>query len=222
MNGASLFYFIKHINVKTIFFNIKYFPIKTAIKLPVFVNRHVRLRKVLGSIELPKDFKSGMIKIGFGDVGIFDIRTSKTIWNVEGNIVFKGYAIIGNGSKISVEKNGQLIFGNKFVITAETEIICKNLISFGDNCLLSWDILIMDTDFHKIYKNGKLCNEDEPIHIGNKVWIGARSIILKGSSIANNSVVAAGALVTKKFLVSNQLIGGVPGKTLTDKIEWEI
>lgn len=57
----------------------------------------------------------------------------------------------------------------------------------------------MYNDFHKIYKNDKVINENKRVIIGNDVWIGCRSTILKGSEIASNSVIAAASIVTKKF-----------------------
>ncbi len=77
----------------------------------------------------------------------FLIENLKGIGRINGIINFNGRRNIGHGSKISVGKDGILTFGQNFNITAESSIVCYNNISFGNNCLLSWDILIMDTDF---------------------------------------------------------------------------
>lgn len=82
---------------------------------------------------------------------------------------------------------------------AESSIVCFDEIIFRENCLISWDNFIMYNDFHKIYKNDKVINENKRVIIGNDVWIGCRSTILKGSEIASNSVIAAASIVTKKF-----------------------
>ena len=48
-------------------------------------------------------------------------------------------------------------------------------INFGDDNLLSWDILMMDTDFHKIISSdGEERNKPSAIDVGNHVWIGCR------------------------------------------------
>lgn len=71
---------------------------------------------------------------------------------------------------------GILEIGEDFNITAETTIVAFTKIQFGNNCLLSWDVLIMDTDFHKIKnEHGAILNNPEPNIIGDKVWIGCRS-----------------------------------------------
>lgn len=50
-----------------------------------------------------------------------------------------------------------------------------------------------------------------PIRIGKNVWIGSNSTVLPGVKIGDNSVVAAGAVVTKN-VPSNTVVGGVPAK----------
>ena len=67
--------------------------------------------------------------------------------------------------------------------TAETSIVAFTEIRFGNNCLLSWDILVMDTDFHKLKDEfGNIINKPRPIIIGDRIWIGCRCLILKGQS----------------------------------------
>jgi acetyltransferase-like isoleucine patch superfamily enzyme len=52
-----------------------------------------------------------------------------------------------------------------------------------------------------------------PIHIGNRVWIGSNVVITKGVTIGDNSVIAAGAVVTKD-IPANVVAGGVPAKVI--------
>lgn len=56
--------------------------------------------------------------------------------------------------------------------------------------------------------------EGEDIIIGEKCWIGMNSVILPGVQLGNNTVVAAGAVVTKSFTEGNCIIGGVPAKII--------
>lgn len=164
-----------------------------------------------------------MIRIGFGNIGIFDQILSRSILEIRGEIIFYGKAVIGHGSKISVGKNGILEIGNNFNVTAETSIVCHKYIKFGDNNLISWENLVMDTDFHKIKKlNGdNFVNDLKNIDIGNNVWIGCRNTILKGSRIMDNSVIGANSLVNKEFKKENVLIAGNPAKILKENIIWE-
>ena len=205
---------------KTIYFNLRYFKISQAIKLPIFVSYNTKFKELKGNIEVPNDAKYGTVKIGFGDVGIFDKYKRRTYLQITGCIRFKGKARIGHGSSLSV--NGNLELGNNFVITAESKIICKKEIKFGENCLISWDCLFMDTDFHKINSKEKLhINIDKPIIIGNNVWIGCRNLILKGTKISDNSVVSANSKVNKSFEETNVILSGNPACVIKRNISWE-
>ncbi|PJI08950.1 MULTISPECIES: acyltransferase [Clostridium] len=206
---------------KTLYINFKYFKIKDAIKLPIIVSHKTYLKNVKGSIKINSKIKPFMVKIGFGDVAIFDRHKSRTIFSNTGNIIFNGTAYIGHGSKLSVA--GCLILGDNFCISAQTSIICNKKVSFGDNCLLSWENLIMDTDFHKI-KNCKndIINNDKNIEISNNVWIGCRCTVLKGTFINENTVVAANSCIANKFHSKNVIIGSNPAKIIKENITWEI
>lgn len=208
---------------KTIYFNLRYLEWHIAYKLPIFISKNVVLKTTKGKIILNTPIKPGMIKIGFNDISIFDKSRSKTIWDLNGTVVFKGACSIGHGSKISVSPNGYLEFGNNFCINAESTIVCSKNIKFSDNVLCSWNNLIMDSDFHSIYDDTKTkINPDEPIFISNNVWIGCNSIILKGATIPENSVIGAGSLVTNKFEECNTIIAGRPAKKIKSDITWQI
>lgn len=211
-----------YLNIKTILFNLNYFPFFIAIKLPVYVSKQTLFLKKKGRIKIEGSIKTGMIKIGYGTVGIFDKKYSRTIWEVEGEIVFNGKASIGYGSKISVAENAILSFGDNFMITANSSIVVAKKIQFGNDCLLSWDILIMDTDYHQIIdNNGNVINTNQPVIIGEHVWIACRTTILKGAIIPNNSIIAANSVLTKKLEEENSIWGGNPVFKIKEDISWE-
>ena len=210
-----------YFNLKTIIFNLKYFPLKHAILLPVYISKKTYLKKVSGNIYIHNDIKPGMIKIGFGHVGIFDEKKSRTIWQVKGEVIFKGSANIGHGSAICVYKNGQILFGNNFVITSSSSLVCEKKIVFGNNCMLSWDILLMDSDLHKILTtDNKILNHPKRITIGNNVWIGCRCLILKGTEIPNGAVIGANSVLSKKYTSSDFIIAGNPAKEIKKIGRW--
>ena len=60
----------------------------------------------------------------------------------------------------------------------------------------------MDSDSHPIRnKEMQIINADKLITINDNVWVGARSIILKGSFLAENSVVGAGSIIDMVFII---------------------
>ena len=236
MTAFDFFNIIRSIP-KTLRFNLHYFPLKTALKLPVVVSHRTNLRELHGKVELPEKVERAMIKIGFGDVGHYDRKRSRGIWQVSGTVTFGGKASIGHGSKISVR--GNLCFGADFNMTAESTIVCAKEIRFGRDCLLSWDILVMDTDEHPIFHRhetgdsgtvprpasnnmeNERINPDKPIVVGDHVWIGCKCVLLKGAEVPNNTVVAAGTLLTSSFTGEHQVIGGNPPTVLKHDICWE-
>jgi acetyltransferase-like isoleucine patch superfamily enzyme len=94
-----------------------------------------------------------------------------------------------------------------------TEIHSRKEVMIGDNCMFAPGVVILDNDSHNTSVNPNTRRNGEPkespVAIGNNVWIGMRSIIMKGVKIGDNSVVAACSVVTKD-IPSNQLFGGNP------------
>uniref|UniRef100_UPI0039EB3104 acyltransferase n=1 Tax=Clostridium perfringens TaxID=1502 RepID=UPI0039EB3104 len=134
--------------------------------------------------------------MGFGNVGIFDKKYDRGIWQNNGIVKLEKNINIGHGVKIV--NFGELVLGDSIKITANSQLISYKRIEIGSNTIISWDNLIMDTDFHKIKNfNGEVINQNKDIIIGKCVWIGCRCLILKGSKLPNNSVIAAGSIINK-------------------------
>lgn len=88
-------------------------------------------------------------------------------------------------------------------------IHAQSNIMIGHNCVIASGTNIIDSNGHELYSSNRTVGRDKPkeIIIGNNVWIGLNSIILKGSKIGDNCVIAAGTVVKgiipKNSLVSN-------------------
>lgn len=204
---------------KSIYFNFKYLSFKNAIRLPILVSHRVWLLDTSGRLFLDKP-RTACVRIGFGEVGIFDKRKSRSVWQCTGEVRFKGRAHIGHGSKISV--SGTVEFGDSFEISAESAIASKKKKKFGDNVLVSWDVLIIDSDFHAIYaRTGARLNEDAQVKIGNNVWIGCRSLVMKGVDIPDGVVVGAGSVVNKSLAHSDSIFAGSPAVLVRSDIVWK-
>jgi len=207
----------------TLKFNFRYFPLKEALLFPVIISRHIKFLKLEGSLTVTAPVKYGMIRIGFGNVGLFDKKSAKGTWENYGRVIFNGPASIGHGSKIIVGQNGTLTLGKNFTVMAESSFVCYKEISFGNDCLISWDVLFLDTDFHSIIANDtqKRLNPDAPIRIGNRNWIGCRCLILKGSETADHSVIGANTTLTRKINDVNVVIAGNPPSLIKTNISWQ-
>lgn len=208
---------------KTLFFNFKYFNFKTALKFPVFIGKNMILKTVSGSIILPESHITGGVRLGFESIGIFDKKRSKGIWELKGTIIFKGTAFLGQGTKLFVDEAGEVLFGNNFSLTGESQIISQKKIVFGKDCLISWDCIILDTDFHKIYnEKEEFLNPPKDVIIGNKVFIRCRNTILKGTSIGDGAIIGACYIVSSRLEESNVIYSGNPARKVKENITWTL
>ncbi|MCZ8519310.1 MULTISPECIES: acyltransferase [Paenibacillus] len=119
-----------------------------------------------------------------------------------------GFYLDAPGAEISI--------GDGTYINRRTEIMSKQRVSIGSHCAISWDVSIMDTDFHAI--DG--LPSTAPVQIGDRVWIGCKAIILKGVTIGDGAVVAAGAVVTKD-VPAGCVVAGSPAKVVKQIREWK-
>lgn len=93
----------------------------------------------------------------------------------------------------------------------------------GNDCLISFGVWIRNADPHLIYsvEEKKRVNPTRSIFIGDHVWIGQSTMILKGTQIDSGSIVGAMSLVAGKKIEPNTSWGGNPAKKLADGIFWD-
>lgn len=102
----------------------------------------------------------------------------------------------------------RIVIGKNTGFSGVTIVAHKEII-IGDNVMVGADSQIGDTDDH----DDILGTTDASVHIGNNVFIGMHCMILKGVTIGDNSIIAAGSIVTKD-IPANCIAGGVPCKVL--------
>lgn len=207
---------------KSLYFNLKYFPVKTALHFPVLINYRTELKTLKGKIILPSKSSFGLVKIGFS--GSYALGGGvKSYFENEGLIEFGGKATFSRGTQIIVGEKGILRFGADFRCNSNCIFNARTKISFGDDCLLSWDITLMDSDGHTIINlaEGSLAEQAKNISIGSHVWICSGVTILKGVYIGNHTIIAAGSIITKRIDGEHILIGG-HNKILKREIDWEV
>lgn len=132
---------------------------------------------------------------------------------------------IGSGSVLEsygqISVRGRLVIGQNVRIGDHVHINAITTIEIGDGSEISWAVQLMDTDFHWITEtDGSRGPRDAPITIGRGVLIGARAVVLKGVSIGDGAVVAAGSIVTKDVL-PRWVVAGVPAKHVREIGSWE-
>lgn len=133
------------------------------------------------------------------------------------NIVFGNNPTIGEYITFEIVHGAVLKIGNHVNLTRNVTIAANSKIEIGSNCLIAENVSIRDTN-HKTVKHqliSQQVSDSEPISIGDDVWIGANSVVLKGSNIPNGVVIGANSLVLKKSVLEPYgIYGGNPLKLL--------
>ncbi len=133
-------------------------------------------------------------------------------------LIVNGNFKIFSGAKVYVNKGASLILGSGF-INNDTNICTFEKIEIGNSVAISTNVIIWDSDVHEIIPSDKPVTM--PVHIGNNVWIGMNSTILKGVSIGDGAIIAAGSVVNKD-IPSGCLAAGVPAKVIKQNVRWEV
>ena len=83
-------------------------------------------------------------------------------------------------------------------------------ITLGDNCLVGHNVVFATLN-HGFAPEERQSMLPAPIVVGRNVWIGSNSTILQGVTIGDNSIIAAGSVVTKD-VPANAIVAGVPAR----------
>ena len=128
----------------------------------------------------------------------------------------EGEFSIGYGTDIRIFNNAELKLGSGY-FNGFAQIICAKKISIGQNVVIARDVIIRDTDAHHLL--GQKHQMEKEVKIEDNVWIGTRAIIMKGVTIGEGSVIAAGAIVTKD-VPPNTIVAGVPARVIKENVIW--
>lgn len=138
--------------------------------------------------------------------------------------------IIGNECRLSKmifwmqDDNNTIIVGDKTSIGERTGLTTLEgtKIEIGKDCMLSFDISVRTSDSHSIMdENGNRINNAKDITIGNHCWIGSECLILKGTSLGDNSILGARSILTKQYTATNCVLTGAPAKVIRENVNWD-
>jgi acetyltransferase-like isoleucine patch superfamily enzyme len=182
----------------------RHFTAKVLYREPLFRYRCVRIGQRL-NLEgaAPQIFGNGRIEIG-DDVTI----GAPCTWDL-------GF---------SVGPEPELIIGNRVSINYRNIISVAKSVRIGDDTLIAGDVAIFDNISHPLSPTKRLArapitaDDAAPVVIGRNVWIGVSCIVMRGLTIGDNSIVAAGSVVTKS-VPPNTLVAGNPAVAIRDIIE---
>lgn len=106
---------------------------------------------------------------------------------------------IHSGSKVKVRKGAELHIGDNVKINYYCIIVCHEKISIGEGTEFGPSVYLYDHDhdYRKGFSanSGEECFKKAPIEIGKNCWIGANTVVLRGTKIGDNCVIGAGCVV---------------------------
>ena len=185
-------------------------------------------KKIKNKLEIFGKLRKNKIKISGNNNVIYVgknsiLRDCNIFIKGNNNTLYIGDDCVINNTSIILDNEGaEIKIGNKTSV-AKAQIVSLEPynIEIGEDCMLSYDIEIRNTDSHKIYdkSTNKRINEGNSVKIGNHVWLGMRAVILKGVNIDDNSIVAGGSIVTKDVM-SNTIVSGNPAKQIKENKNW--
>lgn len=203
----------------TLVTNFRYLPLRQAVRFPILCSVHAWVRGD-GTISISGPVRFGMIRLGFGDVGVIPRRLMLFDVHRSGTVTFLGGCYINYACRIVVR--GDLSIGDCFLMQPRSTIVAYKSISIGNGGLVSWDCQIIDTDFHAIVDvaSDRIINPDDAIVISDNVWIGTRAIVLKGSFIPHGAIIGAMSVVSGQLSPNAAIFVGAPARSIRSGIRW--
>lgn len=117
---------------------------------------------------------------------------------------------VHSGSKIKVRSGAELNIGDNVKINYYCIIACQERIKIGEGTEFGPSVYLYDHDHD--YKKGLSANSNEesfkkaPIEIGKNCWIGANTIILRGTKIGDNCVIGAGCVLKGNYSTNSVVV----------------
>lgn len=146
-------------------------------------------------------------------------------------LVLGNHVSIYGGSSFALGPKGTCSVGD-FTILNGALIMAEERITIGSYCMVSWNVGIADSDFHPIdpaqrrldavalapfyeHRPSRPEIKTAPVVLQDNVWVGMGAVILKGVTIGENSIVAAGAIVTAD-VPPNVVVAGNPARIVKE------
>jgi acetyltransferase-like isoleucine patch superfamily enzyme len=192
--------------VKTLYLNLRY---TDKVRFRVYRKANVAIKstaRLLGR---------GLLRIGciwpmyhFSDTHFCVMKNAK--------LVVHGDFDVYSGCRVVVDEGATLELGSGY-LNSDSSILCYHEIKIGHDVMIADSVTIRDSDSHRILDGRHI--PSKPIEIGDHVWIGTKATILKGVTIGDGAIIAAGAVVTKD-IPPRALAGGVPATILRNNVHW--
>jgi len=112
-------------------------------------------------------------------------------------------------------EDAHITIGRNVLLSPGTRITAAQSIVIEDNVMFAQQSYLTDADWHFLYHRELPLGETGPIRIKQNAWIGDCATVLKGVTVGENSVVGAGAVVTKD-VPDNVVVAGNPARIVKE------
>jgi tetrahydrodipicolinate N-acetyltransferase len=158
--------------------------------------------------------------VGLGSFGLTSSADTSVIRVRPGAAFHVGGRVgLQRGVRIVVDSGRLSIGAGTNVNGLGTKILCAESVTIGAGCTFSWEVQVLDNDFHAITVDGVAQPSRAPVVIGDRVWVGTRAVVLKGVTIGDGAVVAAGAVVNRD-VPAGAVVAGVPARVVGSADSW--
>lgn len=150
------------------------------------------------------------------------LKNSTINFNRDSSVVYLGRNRHDYLLNCSVNNGNTVYIGQDCYINGTMNIIAsegKNVI-IGDDGLFSFGIWVRTADPHLVYdvNTKERINYSQSVLVGDHVWLGQQSLVLKGTQIGSGSIIGGGTVVAGKRLISNAVYGGNPAKLIKEGV----
>lgn len=161
----------------------------------------------------------GTLRVGLRYIG-FTSPHDRTLLNLGGRLITHEDVDIGKGCRLDIGPGGVVEIGAGTYLNPFCTLIIMHSLSIGSRCAIAWEVQMLDEDFHEIDYPGRRPAGPASISIGDRVWIGSRVSIYKGTVIPSGCVVASNSVVKGVFTEENVLIAGNPARVVRQQVSW--
>jgi len=130
-------------------------------------------------------------------------------FNSDSRFNFRG---VNHRCILQAVKGGKIIIGNHCGFSG-VSIVSNVGVTIGNNVLVGTNTMIGDRNGHESRFPEW---QPKPVYIGNNVWIGMNSVIMRGVTIGDNVVIGANSVVTKD-VPANTIAAGTPCKVIKER-----
>jgi len=208
--------------IKSLYLNLKFFPLKDAFKFPIIVFGSLKIESLKGKLIVNVPLKTGIISIG-NPFEIFKKSSNISELIFDGMWVVNGSIIFGIDTKLYIGKEAYFENGHLCSVCNNSKIFCDNKIIMGDSVKIGDESIVFDTNFHDLFDVKK--NETIPckgeVYFESYIYIGMRCTIKLGTYLPSYSMVATNSLCNKNYSAygNNILLGGIPANFIRGDIK---